>query len=58
EDSTVEGSIVLEGASLHGVGPVRNSLIGRDAQVSARAEGSRLILGDRSQLLLPADVTL
>ncbi|NUS06800.1 MAG: NTP transferase domain-containing protein [Nonomuraea sp.] len=58
EDSTVEGSIVLEGASLHGVGPLRNSLIGRDAQVSACAEGSRLILGDRSQLLLPADVTL
>ncbi|MGN9841682.1 sugar phosphate nucleotidyltransferase [Nonomuraea sp. H19] len=57
EDSTVESSIVLDGASLRGVGPVRDSLIGRDAQVRAGAVGSRLVLADRSQILLTTDLT-
>ncbi|MER6949643.1 sugar phosphate nucleotidyltransferase [Nonomuraea sp. NPDC000554] len=54
--SAIEHSIVLERASLRAVGPVRNSLIGRDAQVWAEPAGSRLILGDRSQVALPTGV--
>ncbi|MFI6603469.1 sugar phosphate nucleotidyltransferase [Nonomuraea sp. NPDC050536] len=54
QDSTVEDSIVLEGATLHGVGPVRGSLIGRDAHVGTGPAGSRLVVADRSRILLTA----
>ncbi|GII02784.1 sugar phosphate nucleotidyltransferase [Planobispora takensis] len=56
DSSMVEHSIVLEGASLLGVGPLRNSLIGRNARVVAEPAGARLVLADHSQVLLPADV--
>ncbi|MDP9861398.1 MULTISPECIES: sugar phosphate nucleotidyltransferase [Streptosporangium] len=52
QTSTIEASIVLQGASLRGVGPVRASVIGRDARVWAEPGGSRLVLGDHSQVSL------
>lgn len=47
-ESEIESSIVLEGSSLRGVPNLRDSLIGRGAEVDGRAEASRLLLGDQT----------
>lgn len=51
-DATVEASIVLEGAQIHGW-KLRNSLIGRDAQLHGSAPSGyvEMTLGDRSEVL-------
>ncbi|MBO2447002.1 glucose-1-phosphate thymidylyltransferase [Actinomadura barringtoniae] len=52
-DSEIEYSIVLRGASLHGVGRIEVSLIGREARVTPAPrvpKAHRLVLGDHSQV--------
>jgi glucose-1-phosphate thymidylyltransferase len=52
-DSEIEYSIVLRGASVHGVGRIEASLIGHEAEVTvARAVplAHRLVLGDHSRV--------
>jgi glucose-1-phosphate thymidylyltransferase len=52
-DSEVEYSIVLRGASIHGVRRIEASLLGRDVEVAPAARtpsAHRLILGDHSKV--------
>jgi glucose-1-phosphate thymidylyltransferase len=53
EDSEIEYSIVLRDSSIHGVGRIENSLIGRHAEVTPAPNvpsAHRLVLGDHSKV--------
>ena len=53
EDSEIEYSIVLSGASIRGVGRIEASLIGHDAEVTTAPRvprAHRLVLGDHSKV--------
>lgn len=53
EGAALEHSVVLEGTEIRGVGPIRDSLIGRDVHVDRMGPmpgGYRLMLGDHSEL--------
>jgi len=53
EDSEIEYSIVLRGASIRGVRRIGASLIGREAEVTAAPKvpgAHRLVLGDHSKV--------
>ena len=52
-DSELEHSVVLDGSTIVGVGPIADSLIGREVQVSRtgqRPRALRLMLGDHSTI--------
>ncbi|MER5890687.1 glucose-1-phosphate thymidylyltransferase [Streptomyces sp. NPDC001941] len=56
-DSEIEYSIVLSGSSLHGVGRVEASLIGRDVEITPAPHipaAHRLVLGDHSKVQISA----
>ncbi|MBD0747674.1 glucose-1-phosphate thymidylyltransferase [Streptomyces sp. CBMA152] len=56
-DSEIEYSIVLSGSSLHGVGRIEASLIGRDVEITPAPHipaAHRLVLGDHSKVQISA----
>jgi glucose-1-phosphate thymidylyltransferase len=55
-DTEVEFSIVMDRSTIHGAGPIRDSLIGKDVQINRAASAPRahrLVLGDHSQVCIP-----
>jgi glucose-1-phosphate thymidylyltransferase len=54
ESAAIEYSIVMDGALVRGVGQIRDSIIGRGAQVrpDQSPQAHRLVLGDHSDILI------
>jgi len=56
DGSEIEHSVVLEGASIHDIGRMEDSLVGKQTQVNRsqrRPRAHRLMLGDHSRVDLP-----